>query len=169
MNSSREGYVGMLEEVFLTQYGDLMDVLGGTGAIEAFMIRMKESDALLNQTHAFIISQAVLAYTQQHTAAEGPVSNDWKAVVRAVIPSVRVSVVSVWPDEFTPGEHDDILINWHQRHSVPGVTGRHWGRQAPTNNAVSSGRNPAATCTLPSRGLATSSQQASAEVAPVSD
>jgi len=155
MNSSREGYFGMLEEFFLTQYVTLIDDLGGTGAIEAFMIRMRDSDALLDQTHAFIIARTVLAHTQQHTAAEGPFSEAWRAVVRAMTLSVRVSVVSVWPDEFTPGEHDDILINWRQHNSVPGVTGRHWGRHDLTSSAVSFGRNLSATSTLPSRGLAT--------------
>ena len=64
MNSCRAGYFGMLEEFLCTQYGSLIDDLGSIEAIEAFMIGLRDSDALLDQTHAFII--AILARTQPY-------------------------------------------------------------------------------------------------------
>ena len=61
MTSSRAGYFGMLEQFLCTQYGSLIDDFGHHAAIEAFMFGLRDSEALLDQTHAFIIARTILA------------------------------------------------------------------------------------------------------------
>ena len=144
-NSSRAGYCGTLEQFFCTQYGGLIDDLGSIDAIEAFMFGLRDSESLLDQTHAFIIARAILARVQQHLATDGPISPDWRAVVRALTLPVRVSVVSWWPEELTAEEHNDILVNWRRHHPRGDRTtrkqaGPHEQRQEPRKDFVRVGR-----------------------------
>jgi hypothetical protein len=135
----------MLKQFFCTQYGGLIDDLGSIDAIEAFMFGLRDSESLLDQTHAFIIARAILARMQQHLATDRPISPDWRAVVRALTLSVRVSVVSWWPEEFTAEEHNDILVNWRRHHPRGDRTtrkqaGPHEQRQEPRKDFVRVGR-----------------------------
>ena len=129
--------------------------------MKTFMVNMRNSDPLINQTHGFIISQATRDYTQT-SRPDGAASDDWKAVVQAVVLSVRVSAGNEWPDEFVSGEHGDILQEWYLRHSAAGVTGRRQVRHAPVRNTMGSRQPPTMASTIPPRALAASSQSAAA-------
>ena len=124
--------------------------------MQTFMVNMRNSNALIHQTHGFIISQATRDYTQT-SRPDGAASDDWKAVLEAVVLSVRVSAGNEWPDEFVSGEHGDTLQEWYLRHSAAGVTGR---RHAPARNTMGPRQPPTMASTIPPRALAASSQSA---------
>ena len=94
VNSSAVGLFANLGECFIKQYGFLVWGLEDHLAVEAFMLKLKDSAALVEQTHAFIIQRCDNDRNQGREMSRDAASPEWERVVKAVTRSVRASLLA---------------------------------------------------------------------------